>query len=80
MIMAKWHVRVSKQSFKQGNRLILWGVGGAPQKKNSRFFLFFFKIHVMPVQSVSTVSFVFSVLIFLCSLGFVLHIVVMCCA
>jgi hypothetical protein len=23
---AKWHVRVSKQSCKQGNRLILWGV------------------------------------------------------
>jgi hypothetical protein len=22
--MAKWHVRVSKQSCKQGNRLILW--------------------------------------------------------
>ena len=39
---AKWHVRVSKQSCKQANRLILWGVGGAPQKKNSRFFLFFF--------------------------------------
>jgi hypothetical protein len=38
---AKWHVRVSKQSCKQANRLILWGVGGAPQKKN-RFFLFFF--------------------------------------
>jgi hypothetical protein len=29
----KWHVRVSKQSCKQTNRLILWGVG-APQKKN----------------------------------------------
>jgi hypothetical protein len=24
---AKWHVRVSKQSCKQRNRLILWGVG-----------------------------------------------------
>ncbi len=39
---AKWHVRVSKKSCKQANRLILWGVGGAPQKKNSRFFYFFF--------------------------------------
>ena len=29
---AKCHVRVSKQSCKQANRLILWGVG-APQKK-----------------------------------------------
>jgi hypothetical protein len=38
---AKWHVRVSKQSCKQANRLILWGVGGAHTKKNSRFFLFF---------------------------------------
>ena len=36
-LKAKWHVRVSKQSCKQANRLILWGVG-APQKKNSRFF------------------------------------------
>jgi hypothetical protein len=40
--LAKWHVRVSKKSCKQANRLIPWGVGGAPQKKNSRFFLFFF--------------------------------------
>jgi hypothetical protein len=38
---AKWHVRVSKQSCKQANRLILWGVG-APQKKILDFFLFFF--------------------------------------
>ena len=33
-------VRVSKQSCKQANRLILWGVG-APQKKILDFFLFF---------------------------------------
>ena len=39
---AKWHVRVSKQSCKQANRLILWGVGGEPQKKKSGFFYFFF--------------------------------------
>jgi hypothetical protein len=38
--MAKWHVRVSQQSCKQANRLILWGVGGAPQKK-ILIFLFF---------------------------------------
>ena len=37
---AKWHVRVSKQSCKQANRLILWGVGGAPQKKNLDFYFF----------------------------------------
>jgi hypothetical protein len=41
-IRAKWHVRVSKQSCKQANRLILWGVGGAPYKKKfSIFFIFF---------------------------------------
>ena len=38
---ANWHVRVSKQSCKQANRLILWGVGGAPEKKNLDFFIFF---------------------------------------
>jgi hypothetical protein len=38
---AKWHVRVSKQSCKQANRLIVWGVSSTT-KKNSRFFLFFF--------------------------------------
>jgi hypothetical protein len=32
----------SHLSCKQANRLILWGVGGAPPKKKSRFFLFFF--------------------------------------
>jgi hypothetical protein len=26
LLQAKWHVRVSKQSFRQGNFLILWGV------------------------------------------------------
>ena len=41
-LLAKWHVRVSKQSCKQANRLILWGVGGEPQKKNWIFFYFFF--------------------------------------
>ncbi len=41
-VKPKWHVRVSKESCKQANRLILWGVGGAPPKKKSRFFLFFF--------------------------------------
>ncbi len=39
---AKWHVRVSKQSCKQANGLILWGVGGEPQKKNLDFYYFFF--------------------------------------
>jgi hypothetical protein len=34
---AKWHVRVSKQSCKQGNHLILWGV-----RTPRHFFLFFF--------------------------------------
>ncbi len=41
-VEAKWHVRVSEQSCKQANRLILWGVGGAPPKKNLDFFYFFF--------------------------------------
>ena len=38
---AKWHVRIDKQSCKQANRLILWGVGGAPQKK--KFSIFYLK-------------------------------------
>jgi hypothetical protein len=37
IFQAKWHVRVSKQSCKQANHLILWGVG-APKKKNLDFF------------------------------------------
>ena len=34
ILMAKWHVRVSKQSGKQANRLILWGVRSTTNKKN----------------------------------------------
>jgi hypothetical protein len=39
--VAKWHVRVSKQSCKQGNRLILWGVC-VPRHFFVRFFSRFF--------------------------------------
>jgi hypothetical protein len=38
---AKWHVRVSKQSCKQTNRLILWGVG-APKIFFPDYFKFLF--------------------------------------
>jgi hypothetical protein len=38
---AKCHVRVSKQSCKQENRLILWGVRSTTKKKFSIFFYFF---------------------------------------
>jgi hypothetical protein len=37
MEVTKWHVRVNKQSCKQENHLILWGVG-APRHFFSRFF------------------------------------------
>jgi hypothetical protein len=40
-MLAKCHVRVSKQSCKQANRLILWGVRSTT-KKNSRFIFIFF--------------------------------------
>jgi hypothetical protein len=40
-LRAKWHVRVSKQSCKQGNRLILWGVW-APRHFFFDFFSIFF--------------------------------------
>ncbi len=40
---AKWHVRVSKQSCKQANRLILWGVRSTTKKKTRFFYLFFSK-------------------------------------
>ncbi len=36
--VAKWHVRVSKQSCKQANRLILWGVRSTTNKK--KLFIF----------------------------------------
>ena len=38
-VKSKWHVRVSKQSFKQANRLILWGVG-SPEHQDILFFNF----------------------------------------
>ena len=38
---AKCHVRVSKQSCKQANRLILWGVRSTTKKKILDFFYFF---------------------------------------
>ncbi len=44
--LAKWHVRVSKQSCKQGNHLILWGVC-TPRHFLFRFFFnFFFKMKI----------------------------------
>jgi hypothetical protein len=39
-VWAKCHVRVSKQSCKQANRLILWGVRSTTKKKLSIFFYF----------------------------------------
>jgi hypothetical protein len=42
-VLAKCHVRVSKQSCKQANRLILWGRPEHHQKKISIFFILFFK-------------------------------------
>ena len=38
LVLAKYHVRVSKQSCKQGNRLILWG-----RWSTKIFFFHFFK-------------------------------------
>ncbi len=39
-LMAKCHVRVSKQSCKQANRLILWGFRSTTKKKSRFFFIF----------------------------------------